>query len=96
MSAPYGQMFLGVSRRRLADAAKESLSFFVSEATASWIFLPSAAFVRAAQAIGIGPNRELWEALGKSEIRAQRFTWCPARFDWSSVEVSLGSLFVGY
>ena len=29
----------------------------------------------------IGPNRELWEALGKSEIRAQRFTRRPV-IDW--------------
>lgn len=29
----------------------------------------------------IGPNRELWEALGKSEIKAQRFTRRPVT-DW--------------
>jgi hypothetical protein len=29
----------------------------------------------------IGPNRDLWEALGKSEIRAQRFTRRPV-IDW--------------
>jgi len=29
----------------------------------------------------IGPNGELWEALGKSEIREQRFTRRPV-IDW--------------